>query len=184
MKNIISDSRVEASKILCRAQKNSIRARAQASERARASEQAGGWAHEQQAGEGYERFASKQEIIWPQSSWATGGTSRWSPSRPRIDDDLYSFTDRGEPFGLCPTNIKLRFVIVEWNSIWCGEKCILLSWISLSSHIKKPQESWYPNKSGVPNDDQDSSLVHLISGVFFFKSFQRSDSFFIVHTPL
>ena len=54
---------MEASKILCRAQKDSIRARAQASERARASEQAGGWAHEQQAGEGYERFASKQALM-------------------------------------------------------------------------------------------------------------------------
>ena len=52
-----------SSKILRGTQEDPIRARAQASERARAGEQAGGWAHEQQAGEGYERFASKQALM-------------------------------------------------------------------------------------------------------------------------
>ena len=49
------------------------------------------------------------------------------------------------------------------------------------STIKKPQESLYPNRSGTPKDDQDSSLVHCILGVFFLISFQNLDSGFIVH---
>jgi len=52
---------VASSKILFGTQKDSIRARAQASERA--GGQAGGWAHEQQAEKGYERFASKQALM-------------------------------------------------------------------------------------------------------------------------
>ena len=46
----------------------------EASERAQAEKRASEQA-DKRASKGYERFASKQEIIWPQSSWATGGTS-------------------------------------------------------------------------------------------------------------
>jgi hypothetical protein len=49
--------------------------------------------------------------------------------------------------------------------------------------MKKPQLSLYPNRSGVPKEDQDSSLVHCILGVFFLIICQNFDSGFIVHTP-
>jgi hypothetical protein len=46
--------------------------------------------------------------------------------------------------------------------------------------MKNPQLSLYPNKSGTPKDAQDSSLVHMILGVFFLIFFQNLDSGFIV----
>jgi phage terminase small subunit len=46
--------------------------------------------------------------------------------------------------------------------------------------MKNPQLSLYPNKSGTPKDAQDSSLVHIILGVFFLIFFQNLDSGFIV----
>ena len=69
---MISDSRVEASQILRRAQADREGTSRQASEpaRQRASQRAS------QQAEGHERFASKQALMWPQSSAASGGTSR------------------------------------------------------------------------------------------------------------
>ena len=58
---MINIDNVAPSKILQGTQEDSIRARAQASERARASEPASQRASQQ--AKGHERFASKQEII-------------------------------------------------------------------------------------------------------------------------
>jgi len=68
-----------------------------------------------------------------------------------------------------------------WNAIWCGEKVILLLFVTFNSTVKKPRFSVYPTRSGKPKDAQDSTLVHVILGVFFFKSFQSLDSFFKVN---
>ena len=122
--------------------------------------------------------ASKQRWIWSQSFIAREGVSRWSSRRPWSEELLYSFIHLRE--GIC-TSIKLRFVRVKWNNFWCGLKLILLPVATLSSTIKKPQLSLYPNKSGTPKDAQDSSLVHWIWGVFFLSSFHNLLSLTIVH---
>ena len=57
---------------------------------------------------------------------------------------------------------------VTWNAIWCGEKVILLVFVTLSSTVKKPVFSVYPTRSGKPKDAQDSTRVHVILGVAFF----------------
>ena len=166
---------MEASKILRRAQADPQAiwegTSWQASERAST---AGGGAHEPRAGE----RASKQRWMWSQSLIAREGVSRWSTSRPGSAVLLNSFIHLREGSW---TSIKLRFIRVRWNNFWCGEKCTLLPWITLSSTMKKPQESLYPNRSGTPKDAQDSILVHCILGVFFFTNFQSLLSLTIVH---
>tara|TARA_R110002153_G_scaffold25856_2_gene81666 strand:- start:793 stop:1131 length:339 start_codon:yes stop_codon:yes gene_type:complete len=80
-----------------------------------------------------------------------------------------------------PSKMKLRLGRVRWNSFWCGEKRTFFCFgflINFNSTMKNPHRSWYPRQSHTPKDDQLSSLVHLICGVFFFNNFQRSDSFF------
>jgi hypothetical protein len=56
----------------------------------RASEQregeGGPEGHELVSEQAYERFASKQALMCPQSSTASGGTSRMSASKPRTDE--------------------------------------------------------------------------------------------------
>jgi hypothetical protein len=56
----------------------------------RASEQregeGGPEGHELVSEQAYERFASKQALMCPQSSAASGGTSRMSASKPRTDE--------------------------------------------------------------------------------------------------
>ena len=42
--------------------------------------------HELVSEQAYERFASKQALMCPQSSAASGGTSRMSASKPRTDE--------------------------------------------------------------------------------------------------
>ena len=158
--------------------------REQASERA--SEQArrvGGptsreQVSEQASDQASEEDSSNKRWMWSQSSIAREGVSRWSTSRPGSELLLNNFIHLRE--GIC-TSIKLRFVRVKWNNFWCGEKCTLLPFITLSSTIKKPHLSLYPNRSGTPKDAQDSSLVHWILGVFFLTNCQNFDSGFIVH---
>jgi len=159
-----------------------------------ASEQAGGWAHEQQAGERASEQAKRGQLsavrwgrkvssaqafdgalintrwMCSQSLMAREGVSRWSSSRPWIDLLPYNLTSLREGWF---TRIKLRFFLVKWNNFWCGLNDILGDRITLSSTIKNPQESWYPNKSGTPKDAQDSSLVHWIRGVFFLTNCQN-----------
>ena len=60
------------------------RASEQASEQA--SREGGPEVHELVSEQAYERFASKQALMWPQSSAASGGTSRMSASKPRTDE--------------------------------------------------------------------------------------------------
>jgi len=95
--------------------------------------------------------------MWSQSFIAREGVSRWSVNRPGIDLLSYNLTSLREGW---LTRIKLRFVLVKWNNFWCGLNDILLPLTTLSSTIKNPQESLYPNRSGTPKDAQDSSLVH------------------------
>ena len=52
----------------------------------RASREGGPEVHELVSEQAYERFASKQALMWPQSSAASGGTSRMSASKPRTDE--------------------------------------------------------------------------------------------------
>ena len=67
-----------------------------------------------------------------------------------------------------------------WNAIWCGEKVNLLLFVTFSSTVKKPRFSVYPTRSGKPKLAQDSTLVHVILGVFFLTFCQSLDSFFRV----
>ena len=62
--------------------------RERASKRAskRASREGGPEVHELVSEQAYERFASKQALMCPQSSTASGGTSRMSASKPRTDE--------------------------------------------------------------------------------------------------
>ena len=122
--------------------------------------------------------SSNKRWMWSQSLIAREGVSRWSASRPGSEELLNNFIHLRE--GIC-TSIKLRFVRVRWNNLWCGLKLILLPLATLSSTIKKPHLSWYPNRSGTPKDAQDSSLVHWIWGVFFLSSFHNLLSRTIVH---
>lgn len=69
---------------------------------------------------------------------------------------------------------------VTWNAIWCGEKVILLVFVTLSSTVKKPVFSVYPTRSGKPKDAQDSTRVHVILGVDFFNFCQSFDSLFTI----
>ena len=145
----------------------------------RASEQANKQESEQASSDqASDEEASKQRWMCSQSLIAREGVSRWSASRPGSEELLYNFIHLRE--GIC-TSIKLRFVRVRWNNLWCGLKLILLPLATLSSTIKKPHLSWYPNRSGTPKDAQDSSLVHWIWGVFFFNSFHNLLSRTIVH---
>ena len=68
-----------------------------------------------------------------------------------------------------------------WNAIWCGEKVNFLLFVTFNSTVKKPRFSVYPTRSGKPKDAQDSTRVHKILGVFFFKSLQSFDSAFKVN---
>ena len=68
-----------------------------------------------------------------------------------------------------------------WKAIWCGENDIFLLFVTFSSIVRKPRFSVYPTRSGKPKDAQDSTRVHKILGVFFFKSFQSFDSAFKVN---
>ena len=52
----------------------------------RANREGGPEGHELVSEQAYERFASKQALMWPQSSTASGGTSRMSASKPRTDE--------------------------------------------------------------------------------------------------
>ena len=52
----------------------------------RASREGGPVGHELVSEQAYERFASKQALMCPQSSTASGGTSRMSASKPRTDE--------------------------------------------------------------------------------------------------
>ena len=52
----------------------------------RASREGGPEVHELVSEQAYERFASKQALMCPQSSAASGGTSRMSASKPRTDE--------------------------------------------------------------------------------------------------
>ena len=166
------------------AKKRKQREREQANERA--SEQArrvGGPtsnepASEQASDQASEEDSSNKRWMWSQSSIAREGVSRWSTSRPGSELLLNNFIHLRE--GIC-TSIKLRFERVRWNNLWCGLKLILLPLATLSSTIKKPHLSWYPNRSGTPKDAQDSSLVHWIWGVFFFNNFHNLLSLTIVH---
>ena len=131
---------------------------------------------EQASDQASEEDASKQRWMWSQSFIAREGVSRWSASRPGSAVLLYNFIHLREGIW---TSIKFRFIRVKWNNFWCGEKCTLLPFITLSSTIKKPHLSLYPNRSGTPKDAQDSSLVHWIWGVFFLTNCQNFDSGFI-----
>ena len=151
--------------------------REQANERAseQAHRRAGGptsheQGSEQASDQASDEDASKQRWMWSQSLIAREGVSRWSVRRPGIDLLSYNLTSLREGW---LTRIKSRLVLVKWNNFWWGEKWILLPWTTLSSTIKKPQESLYPNRSGTPKDAQDSSLVHWIWGVFFLTNFQN-----------
>ena len=145
----------------------------------RASEQADKQGSEQASSDqASEEDSSNKRWMWSQSLIAREGVSRWSASRPGSEELLYNFIHLRE--GIC-TSIKLRFVRVRWNNLWCGLKLILLPLATLSSTIKKPHLSWYPNRSGTPKDAQDSSLVHWIWGVFFLSSFHNLLSRTIVH---
>ena len=68
-----------------------------------------------------------------------------------------------------------------WKAIWCGEKAIFLLFVTFSSTVKNPCFSVYPTRSGKPKDDQDSTLVHVILGVFFLTFCQSFDSSFKVN---
>ena len=145
----------------------------------RASEQADKQGSEQASSDqASEEDSSNKRWMWSQSFIAREGVSRWSTSRPGSELLLNNFIHLRE--GIC-TSIKLRFVRVRWNNFWCGLKLILLLLATLSSTIKKPHLSWYPNRSGTPKDAQDSSLVHWIWGVFFLSSFHNLLSRTIVH---
>ena len=153
--------------------------REQELERKRASERAsrregGPTSHEQgserASDQASDEDASKQRWMWSQSFIAREGVSRWSVNRPGIDLLSYNLTSLREGW---LTRIKLRFVLVKWNNFWCGLNDILLPLTTLSSTIKNPQESLYPNRSGTPKDAQDSSLVHWIWGVFFLTNCQN-----------
>ena len=145
----------------------------------RASEQADKQGSEQASSDqASEEDSSNKRWMWSQSLIAREGVSRWSASRPGSEELLNNFIHLRE--GIC-TSIKLRFVRVRWNNLWCGLKLILLPLATLSSTIKKPHLSWYPNRSGTPKDAQDSSLVHWIWGVFFLSSFHNLLSRTIVH---
>ena len=133
---------------------------------------------EQASDQASDEDSSNKRWMWSQSLIAREGVSRWSSKRPWSEELLYNFIHLRE--GIC-TSIKLRFVRVKWNNFWCGLKLILLPVATLSSTIKKPHLSLYPNKSGTPKDAQDSSLVHWIWGVFFFNSFHNLLSLTIVH---
>ena len=133
---------------------------------------------EQASDQASDEDSSNKRWMWSQSLIAREGVSRWSSRRPGSEELLYSFIHLRE--GIC-TSIKLRFVRVKWNNFWCGLKLILLPVATLSSTIKKPHLSLYPNKSGTPKDAQDSSLVHWIWGVFFLSSFHNLLSLTIVH---
>ena len=135
-------------------------------------------ASEQASDQASDEDSSNKRWMWSQSLIAREGVSRWSASRPGSEELLYNFIHLRE--GIC-TSIKLRFVRVRWNNLWCGLKLILLPLATLSSTIKKPHLSWYPNRSGTPKDAQDSSLVHWIWGVFFLRSFHNLLSRTIVH---
>ena len=151
--------------------------REQANERA--SEQADKQGSEQASSDqASEEDSSNKRWMGSQSFIAREGVSRWSTSRPGSELLLNNFIHLRE--GIC-TSIKLRFVRVRWNNLWCGLKLILLPLATLSSTIKKPHLSWYPNRSGTPKDAQDSSLVHWIWGVFFLSSFHNLLSRTIVH---
>ncbi len=67
-----------------------------------------------------------------------------------------------------------------WKAIWCGEKVILLLFVTFNSTVKNPCFSVYPTRSGKPKDAQDSMRVHKILGVFFLTFCQSFDSFFKV----
>ena len=134
---------------------------------------------EQASDQASDEEASKQRWMWSQSLIAREGVSRWSVRRPGTVLLSYSFTSLREGW---LTRIKLRFVLVKWNNFWCGLNDILLPLTTLSSTIKNPQESLYPNRSGTPKDAQDSSLVHWIWGVFFLINCQNLDSGFTGHT--
>ena len=145
----------------------------------RASEQADKQGSEQASSDqASDEDSSNKRWMWSQSLIAREGVSRWSASRPGSEELLNNFIHLRE--GIC-TSIKLRFVRVRWNNLWCGLKLILLPLATLSSTIKKPHLSWYPNRSGTPKDAQDSSLVHWIWGVFFLSSFHNLLSRTIVH---
>ena len=70
---------------------------------------------------------------------------------------------------------------VIWNAIWCGEKVNLLPLDTFNSTVKKPRFSVYPTRSGKPKLAQDSTLVHVILGVFFLTFCQSFDSLFKVN---
>ena len=93
--------------------------------------------------------------------------------------------DPGKSFGAQAswawTKIQVRVGCFTWNAIWCGEKVILLLLVTFNSTVKKPPFSVYPTRSGKPKDDQDSTLVHVILGVFFLTFCQSFDSVFKVN---
>ena len=68
-----------------------------------------------------------------------------------------------------------------WNAIWCGENDNFLLLVTFNSTVKNPCFSVYPTRSGKPKDDQDSTLVHVILGVFFLTFCQSFDSAFKVN---
>jgi hypothetical protein len=73
-----------------------------------------------------------------------------------------------------------------WKDIWCGEQRTKLGFfrvVDFNSTVKKLPEEEYPNRSGVPNKAQFSSLVHEIDGVAFFNFFQSCLSLSAILLP-
>ena len=57
--------------------------------------------------------------------------------------------------------------MLNMEAIWCGENLKILRLVTLSSTVKKCLFLLYPSRSGTPGSAIFSSLVHVISGVFF-----------------
>ena len=76
-------------------------------------------------------------------------------------------------------SINVLFGCLIWNAIWCGLNRILLSDVIFSSTVKKWPKVLYPNRSGVPNREVFSILVHDILGVILLSSCHNFVSGFI-----
>ena len=73
------------------------------------------------------------------------------------------------------TRIKVFFLCLMWNDIWCGEnrtKLAFTSKVDFNSRVKKFPLEVKPKRSGVPNKAQFSSLVHVMLLDSFFNFLQ------------
>ena len=90
-----------------------------------------------------------------------------SLTSPWIRDPGKSFMVQG-PRALTKIKVSLGWVI--WNAIWCGEKFILLAFVTFNSTVKKCRLVLYPKQSGRPIPAVFSILFQVIPGVFFLSS--------------